>query len=74
MPTLNPPLVSEERARVIASEIPLTWRQVSELLAEATAPARGRWGATMAAWIDREDPAVVGEWLWGRWVDQHKGQ
>ena len=62
--------LSEGRARMIASECPLTWRQVI-LLAYQSHEETQLWDH--AHWLQWGPTREVGEWLWSYWVD-HAGE
>ena len=58
-------VVDEQQARLIASECPLTWRQVQEVLNGATLP---RWREITRRWISGEDPTEVAGFVWDCWM------
>lgn len=67
MSSMPPVTMSPGRARLIASECPLTWRQAQLLAYEASAE-RPAW--EFGHWLLWGDFAEVGEWLWEYWIDR----
>ena len=53
--------MTEERARLIASECPLTWQQVIEAL--------DQYGPQTFLAAIHGEPKEVAEWLWKTWLD-----
>lgn len=67
-PAALPVMLSHQRARLIASECPLTWRQVTECAYEAS--SSGSLLLLSGGWLEGGPVEEVAEWLWQYWVDR----
>jgi hypothetical protein len=63
--------ITQARARVIASEIPLTYCQVIWLLNQAEEEEERPWRqkASLHHWIETAPAQEVGTWVWEKWLD-----
>jgi len=67
----RPVPITQDRARMIASEVPLTWRQVVWVVNRASAETedRGR-AASLNDWVGTAPLEEVSFWVWEQWVSQ----
>lgn len=63
-------LVSDERARALAAECPLTYGQVQALIAAHGLPM-GRSSASWADWVESGPAADVARWVFELWADRY---
>jgi hypothetical protein len=69
---VRPAPITQARARVIASEIPLTWRQVVWCINQGEEGEEGhlwRRRAALHHWIETAPAQEVGTWVWEKWLD-----
>ena len=64
----HPAPITQARARVIASEICLTWRQVIWTINQAELESRQR--ASLHHWLEEAPADEVSDWVFEQWVHQ----
>jgi lipocalin len=63
--------LTQARARMIASEIPLTWRQVAWCVNRVTEDhSECRLRAYLGSWIEMARIEEAASWVWEVWLDQ----